>query len=244
MKANKQNINHQNINHQKRLVVGVDFSMNSIGITVYYGNKNYKFVSIINRWVLSKAKTLDISKLSDIKRGALSVVDELLIFDRQPNSKKKNSGLKELSRWHTQNMVASNDLAQKVVNILLKLGCDNNTTFVFENYITKGGGDTTIQTIEFTKTTKDLIFNKISQNFIIVPAPTIKKFAGKGNYKKIDMMMSFIMVSHRSALRSFCYKNKSSLVINKKGDLVKPIDDIIDSWWLVKWYKHNEKSML
>jgi hypothetical protein len=58
-----------------------------------------------------------------------------------------------------------------------------------------------------------------------------------GNFKKDDMIAAFLNSEDPLLVSSTFWqnlKNKSSLFQNKKGAWVKPIDDLVDSWWVLK----------
>ena len=76
-------------------------------------------------------------------------------------------------------------------------------------------------------------FNK----FWIFSPMTIKKTAGKGNFKKEQMIEAFIGSEDPILRNTGLWKALStqpSLFQTKKGSWVKPIDDICDSWWVMK----------
>jgi len=76
-----------------------------------------------------------------------------------------------------------------------------------------------------------LLKNNIA--FKLFSPATIKKTAGKGNFNKLQMVESFIKNENN-------YKNLNilkELYINYKSNkLIKPLDDIVDSFWLLQTY--------
>lgn len=227
------------------MVVGIDYSMNSVGICVY--NKGYKFYSFINQYSLSAAKDFNFDKnLSDIDKNTLTSIDGYNIFIRKPNSinKKlhKSKRNEELNRWHRQNTIDSINLANNIMLKLTDMGINKDTKFVIENYLTnRNGGDATIQLIEFTKSFKDKLVELVGiDNITIISAPEIKMIAGNGNYTKKDMLFAFIDESLDSKFRIHCEKHKLSLMKGTK-DVRKPIDDIIDAYYATKWFVNKNK---
>jgi len=73
--------------------------------------------------------------------------------------------------------------------------------------------------------------------FWIFSPMTIKATAGKGNYKKEEMIAAFIMSEDEDLRKTGFWraiKNKPELFQNKRGGWLKPIDDICDSYWILK----------
>lgn len=62
---------------------------------------------------------------------------------------------------------------------------------------------------------------------------TIKATAGKGNFKKEEMIQAFLDQPLNNELHAGM-KNHPAEFQNKKGAWLKPIDDICDSFWVAK----------
>jgi hypothetical protein len=83
------------------------------------------------------------------------------------------------------------------------------------------------------------MLNNKSENFYVFPPTTVKKFAGKGSFKKIDMFNSLIESNNPdSEFIDFIGKNKG-LVTTPKGIVKKPVEDIVDSIWIAKLLKNR-----
>lgn len=75
------------------------------------------------------------------------------------------------------------------------------------------------------------------ENFWIFSPMTIKATAGKGNYNKDEMIAAFLASEDPALQNSGLWKAMSSqpsLFQNKKGAWHKPIDDLIDSYFVLK----------
>jgi hypothetical protein len=74
-------------------------------------------------------------------------------------------------------------------------------------------------------------------NFYIFAPTTVKASAGKGNYKKEEMIAAFLNTSNPSLENNNFYqmitKHPESFQ-SKKGTFLKPVDDIIDSYWIMQ----------
>jgi hypothetical protein len=76
-----------------------------------------------------------------------------------------------------------------------------------------------------------------SDKFWIFSPMTVKATAGKGNFKKEEMIAAFINSEDPELQKTGLWKalkNQPSLFQTKRGAWVKPIDDLIDSWWVLK----------
>ena len=62
---------------------------------------------------------------------------------------------------------------------------------------------------------------------------TIKATAGKGNYKKEEMIEAFINSDCNSQFAE-ALRNAPAEFQTKRGQWLKPIDDIVDSYWIAK----------
>lgn len=76
-----------------------------------------------------------------------------------------------------------------------------------------------------------------TEKFWIFSPMTVKATAGKGNFKKEEMIAAFINSEDTDLQKTGLWKalkNQPSLFQTKRGAWVKPIDDIIDSYWVLK----------
>jgi len=81
--------------------------------------------------------------------------------------------------------------------------------------------------------------NKIfsNDNLWIFAPMTVKATAGKGNFNKEKMLEAFMNCEDPVLLRSSFFKSlkeRPEEFQNKKGAWVKPIDDLIDAFWVLK----------
>ena len=66
---------------------------------------------------------------------------------------------------------------------------------------------------------------------------TVKATAGKGNFKKEDMITAFLASEDASLRETGLWKaltTDPASFQNKKGAWMKPIDDIIDAYWVLR----------
>jgi hypothetical protein len=75
------------------------------------------------------------------------------------------------------------------------------------------------------------------KDFWIFAPMTVKATAGKGNFKKEDMIAAFLNTEDEDLKNTGLWKgmtNSPQSFQNKKGLWEKPIDDIVDSLWVLK----------
>ncbi len=79
-------------------------------------------------------------------------------------------------------------------------------------------------------------------NFYVYAPMTVKATAGKGNFKKEQMIEAFLNDTD-TGLQATAFwkalKNAPAEFQNKKGAWHKPIDDLIDSYWVLKTLEKN-----
>ena len=77
---------------------------------------------------------------------------------------------------------------------------------------------------------------KLTENIQIISPMSVKKTAGKGNYKKREMLEAYLSNTSRDPILKECdiYKyillNKDSFI--KKDNVVEPVCGVIDSYWV------------
>jgi len=85
-----------------------------------------------------------------------------------------------------------------------------------------------------------------SSNFWTFAPLTVKSVAGKGNFSKEQMISAFINSEDPLLQKNKFWsalKNSPETFQNKKGVFLKPVDDIIDSWWVLKTLEKNIKTI-
>lgn len=223
------------------VLIGIDYSMNSVGITIKCPD-GIRFFSVVNSYSLSKAADFDLVKNGGVSRDVLLSLDGYKIVTRIPYSKDKNKDkLFELNNWHDCLLSGSDDLSNEVMNII-KPFLTNCRFVVFENYITRNGGDSTVQIIEFTRDLKTKLIIFGFKDIKIISAPEIKMYAGKGNFTKEDMLNAFLTHHSGSKFHAFVVKNKNKLIKNK-NNIVKPVDDVVDSYFAIEAFLSKSQAI-
>jgi hypothetical protein len=83
-----------------------------------------------------------------------------------------------------------------------------------------------------------------SDSFWVFSPMTVKATAGKGNFKKEEMIQAFIDCEDPQLQATGFHKamkTQPELFQTKRGAWLKPIDDIVDSWWVMKTTEHHKE---
>ena len=85
-----------------------------------------------------------------------------------------------------------------------------------------------------------------SQNFYVFPPTAIKKFAGKGNFKKDEMYHSLVQkapeVGGNFTDFTDVISKYSSSWITKSKQVNKPVDDLVDASWICLFLQETIKN--
>jgi len=82
-----------------------------------------------------------------------------------------------------------------------------------------------------------LTFGLNADDMWVFAPMTVKATAGKGNFKKEQMIDAFLAEEDSDLRDHLFWKNLTSnptAFQNKKGSWLKPIDDLIDSYWILR----------
>jgi hypothetical protein len=85
------------------------------------------------------------------------------------------------------------------------------------------------------------------ENFHVFSPMTVKATAGKGNFKKEEMIAAFLSSDDKRLTSNpfwLAMKNTPELFQNKKGGWEKPIDDIVDSYWVLRTLENHTTELL
>ena len=223
-------------------IVSVDFSLNSTGVTIYNcDTKSHKFLSFVNIYKDKKTESI-----------AESITNYVIVQKyHRPPIKAVKSRVNGLSGWekdHINNCISYN--RQLSDFICMHVSNENRNILVFENYSYGSASDTFIQIIENTMELKSNLLKTTffeMDDLFLVTAPQVKKFAGGGNFDKYQLLISFIALKDENLTACGFHKlmtndcDKFASLKNKKGksvnEVAKPIDDIIDSFWINKYFQ-------
>lgn len=229
------------------IYVSIDFSLNSTGIT-FYKDGEYHFMSYINFDKSSKKTKEIIDKLSESSNFSYHS------YYRSPvtSPNLREDGLYGWEREHVENCIYyGEDLCQKISRTLLELygGYEKESvSCIIENYSYSSQSSTLIQMVENTFSLKRSLIERVCnlEHFYIIPAPKVKAFVGKGSFDKYDMLRSFIDNGKVNAFHKCISENENQFIKKriKKGkefnEVLCPVQDIIDSYWMLEYFLKQE----
>lgn len=240
-------------------ILGIDFSYSSAGLTLFNGIE-YKHFALVNKAVFSRSKTKtldDVFKdspllitlqrygifLKLVDREPISIPPKV-IKDKETKKKIQNPAHKwdSISEWHRKHHTQSREWSQALMEIIDSMGLLPGDKIILENYDfgKRGSTDNIVQMVEHTYALKQRIFEKYPDvDFYLASSTEIKKIAGSGNYTKYDMYTSFIKEDIKSSLLEFLKYEDRKLYIKGEDIILSPVNDIVDSYFAVK-YLHDK----
>lgn len=213
--------------------VGIDFSINSPAVCEY-SDGEYNFTSFTN---------MDPVRLRKKKIADSLIIYKTLLDDSpidlnwyQRHASEKNYQLDQMFK-----IVDSNDMALMITNSIKPF---SNELFIgLEGYSYASKGNSFIELISFNSVLRNYLLNNYlltectRLNISIFSPSEVKKLAGKGNANKNDMYGYFLKSKDEELLNSRFFKwvvENSSILLNKDGSIKKPIDDLVDAYYICK----------
>ena len=133
-------------------------------------------------------------------------------------------------------------LSDNIVKSALSAAPDENSKkdfyFAFEGVSFNSKGNSLVDTAMSVGVTREKLVRIFGHDRMHVYAPTsVKLFAGKGNYNKVQMRDALLLRPELPQKMREIMSDHS--VVNGKGKLQKPIDDIVDACWLSLMLHHE-----
>lgn len=213
--------------------IGIDFSLTSPSMCVET-EKYYRFISLFDKanmdWKNSRNKKFHYHRELD---GKIDLYSFNRIIDKSDYRKEQYSKLKcavDLSDYIVQTITRELTRSDEPV-----LSCDNPITIAIEGFSYSSKSSSYIDLVMY----QSILRSKLFENFpymklhIIPPTEIKKKFTGKGNATKEEMIKSFINITEdekllKTKLHKYC--KEQELDYNN----IKPIDDLIDAFGILK----------
>ena len=243
-----------------KLLIGIDLSMDSTGMCFRYKGQN-RYLSIFNKRKFSVKKQpieelLDDDKIDekkrDVMRSVLNISNvDVAFIEKESIPTVKKVGLVD---WQRKHMEVANAQSKQIFDILVDYLKKHYARVAFEdifinleNYSYGSVTDNLIQVVELTCLLKKKILGELVDyhQWYIVPGPTIKMFAGKGNFDKYDMFNAFVTnakgdpnVEQGDEFRDTLMEDPSMYwkVAKKKkkefNDVIAPIPDLVDAYYM------------
>ena len=214
--------------------IGIDLSLNSTAISIICGN-SIKIISIfktennIDRIFEKKDHFSLIKKCSDVD----------IILENKKDSTKKEYHINE--REKILSFMRLNELIMESIKDDI-----NDETYIGMEGISFGSTgnsliDISMATGIIRKSLVEKISNDVDRFFIFSPS-SIKKFAGKGNFKKIEMFDAILKESEIDSEFIKTIRSNREVCVTPKGVVKKPIEDMVDSIWICKFLKHQVEN--
>ena len=216
--------------------IGIDFSLTSPAFCVFKDG-NYFWGSLTR-----SDRTSDSLKKSKDKPYAILDGDhsiDLFFLTK-----------KEMPEEYTARERVKIDYFQDIVDVFwhhVEPFVDGEVKIAMEGLSFASNGNALIDISMATALIRKKIVDKIgSQNFYVFPPTAIKKFAGKGNFKKDEMYHALVERSAEAG-GDFSHftdiiSNHASSWITKSKQVNKPIDDLVDASWICLFLQETLKT--
>lgn len=165
--------------------------------------------------------------------SCLSIISEHDIYNIHQNirpPKNKNYTIKERNDLNWNTKLAS--------QIMQELGIQKGDIVSLEGFSFGSSGNSFIDMIKFNQTLRLGIVEMCGfDNFHVYSPATIKKFVGKGNFNKNDMMEHYLLEPRecKPIIGLLIDRDRNLVYQGVKDKIRKPFDDIVDSYWINKY---------
>lgn len=211
--------------------IGIDFSLNSPAVCVKKHDGTYQFISFFNfgdrDWESKK-----IPKAFEVHRD-LSDTNTIIAI---PYNRKVGS--KDFLENQREKLIDGKNIADLIVNYLVTMYGTIGVKIALEGFSYGSTGNSFIDIVQYNTFLRSLMLDAYSaKNIYIVQPSHVKKSAGKGNANKHFMAKAFqdnVLNDDqlkKTKLWNWC-KDKD---FSEK--IPKPIDDMIDSYFIVNTIK-------
>tara|TARA_R100000657_G_C4671190_1_gene115711 strand:- start:901 stop:1560 length:660 start_codon:yes stop_codon:yes gene_type:complete len=215
--------------------IGIDFSLNSPGACVQTADGKYHFITFFNYgnriWDEEGRK---IPKAFSVHKELMD--DEAILgfpYNRQVTSK-------EFLPRERQKLEDAGNISSLMVDIFSTLFEGDEVKIALEGFSYGSKGNSFIDIIQYNTFLRKALIDKYSIKDLSVYQPShVKKLAGKGNANKHYMAEAFQndVLNDKSLRDTKLWKWCKGKDFSTK--IPKPIDDIIDAYFILKALKAN-----
>lgn len=214
-----------------KTIIGIDLSLNSTGICVLRGNS----IDLVS--VFKTDNNIEKIFSRNDHFTLLNGCKELkMILKNKELDKSKEYHIRE--REKIANFVS---LANEIKDAIIGSIRAGDDVYIGMEGISFGSpGNSLIDISMLTGILRSEILKILgndSGRFFVFSPTAIKKFAGKGNFKKIDMYDSLCAQTEVDSDFITLIKEKKEMMVTKSGTVKKPTEDIIDSIWVARFLK-------
>jgi Holliday junction resolvasome RuvABC endonuclease subunit len=198
--------------------VGIDYSLNHTSVNILYDNEILYYSIDRNKGYTKFQNKLveELKKFKNYKHYSLGPIETSTDYS-----------LSELNKVKSANIIIDNILDILKDFEINKIGIEGIS------FASKGATSKDIAGHHYILR-KELM--KLTENIQIISPMSVKKTAGKGNYKKREMLEAYLSNTSRDPILKECdiYKyillNKDYFI--KKDNVVEPVCGVIDSYWV------------
>ena len=150
---------------------------------------------------------------------------------------------KEFLPRERQKLIDAENISSLMINIISTLYEDEDTTIALEGFSYGSKGNSFIDIISYnTFLRKGLIDKYTVENLSIFQPSHVKKIAGKGNANKHYMAKAFQddILNDKNLRSTKLWKWTQGKDFSEK--IPKPIDDLVDSYFLIKCLQENKTN--
>ena len=214
-----------------KTIIGIDLSLNSTGICILRGN----YINLVS--VFKTDNNIEKIFSRNDHFTLLGECKELkMILKNKELDKSKEYHIRE--REKISNFVS---LANEIKDAIIESIAECDDVYIGMEGISFGSpGNSLIDISMLTGILRSEILKILgndSGRFFVFSPTAIKKFAGKGNFKKIEMYDSLCSQTEVNSDFITLIKEKKEMMVTKSGTVKKPTEDIIDSIWVAKFLK-------
>lgn len=216
--------------------IGIDFSLTSPAFCVFKGGKyNWGSLTRTDRTRESLRKSKD---------------KPYAILDGDPDIDLFFLTKKEMPEEYSARERVKIDYFQDIVDVFwyhIEPFLEGEVRIAMEGLSFASNGNALIDISMATALIRKKIVDRIgSSNFYVFPPTAIKKFAGKGNFKKDEMYHSLVQKASEvggnfTDFTDVIAKHSSSW-ITKSKQVNKPVDDLVDASWICLFLQETIKN--
>ncbi len=214
-----------------KTIIGIDLSLNSTGICILRDNT----INLVS--VFKTENNIDKIFTRNDHFTLLNECRELkMVLKNKEVEKSKEYHIRE--REKICNFIS---LANEIKDAIIESINEEDDVYIAMEGISFGSpGNSLIDISMLTGILRSEILRILgndSGRFSVFSPTAIKKFAGKGNFKKIEMYDSLCNQTGIDSDFITLIKEKKEMMVTKSGTVKKPTEDIIDSIWVAKFLK-------
>jgi hypothetical protein len=222
--------------------IGIDFSIKSPAVTLVNSNDIISFHAFPRK---SVAKETFLDALAEAGVNVNVLLDEPPLGKKATLAERERSSLID-AKIEIESILSAIERS-KIQDVVSKDFCTSKYEVFLgiEGFSFGSTGNRLAQLSGYQWVLRYLLQERLkieSSNFHVYAPMTVKATAGKGNFKKDDMITAFLSSDDERLQKTGLWQalnNSPENFQNKKGAWLKPLDDIIDSYWVLKTLEKN-----